>query len=208
MKSKVIRYALFLIFEAILFSMFYLTLWLKNSSIPFYLYIGLFPLFLFLLVYWSENARSKLKTLLVSKDIIIFFIVLSAWIYIYALEKVSIPFVFTTLYFPVLIEELNFRFIIMEYLSEFVARSRAVIIQAIFYTLLYAGYLIFLPGSYPGIYAPMYVIDMLSMGLVYGAIYYIRKNLYIDMSIHLSLWLMAEVIPFLLVWIPYALAPT
>lgn len=208
MKSKRLRHALFFLFEAILFSLFYLTLWIKNSALPFYLYIGLFPIFMFFLVYWSDNARSKLRTLLVSKDMIFFFIVLSAWIYIYALEKVSIPFVFSILYFPVLIEELNFRFIIMEYVSEYVGPSRAVIIQAISYMLLYAGYLVFLPGSYPGIYAPLYIIDMLSMGLVYGAVYYVRKNLYIDMSVHLSLWLMAEVIPYLLVWIPYTLAPT
>lgn len=208
MISRRVRFSIFFTFEGILFSLYYLNLWITDSTLPFYLYIGLFPLFLFLLVYWSEPAKQKLKTLLLSKDLIIFISVLIVWIYIYALDKLSIPYIFSTLYFPVLIEELNFRFIITEYVSELTGLGRAVVIQAFMYTFLYAAYLILLPNSYPGLYGPFYLIDMLSIGLVYGAVYYIRKNLYIDIALHLSLWLMAAIVPFLLVWIPYTFAPT
>jgi len=208
MISKKLRFTFFILLELVLFALFYINLYLTDSSLPFYLYVGLFPPILFFLVYISESSRKELKKLLLSKDMIVLFAVISVWIYIYALDKLSIPYIFSTLYFPVLIEELNFRYLITSYLSEVMSLPRAIVVQAFLYTLLYASYIIVLPGSYPGIYAPLFIIDMLSVGLIYGAVYYIRRNLYIDISFHLSLWLMAAVIPFLLVWIPYTFAPT
>lgn len=208
MISKPVRFAIFSLLELLLFALFYLNLYLTDSSLPFYLYVGLFPPILFFLVYISDSARRELKQLLLSKDMIILFSVISVWMYIYAIEKLSIAYIFSTLYFPVLIEELNFRYVITNYLAELMSLSKAVVVQAMFYTILYSSYIIILPGSYPGVYAPLFVLDMLSVGLIYGAVYYIRKNVYIDISFHLSLWLMAAVIPYLLVWIPYTFAPT
>lgn len=202
------RLVVFSFLEIILFALFYINLYFVDSIATFYLYIGLAPVFFFILVYISDVTRKKLRELLVSKDLVIFLAVLSFWIYVYALKKLSLPYIFSTLYFPVLVEEVNFRFIITNYLTEVTNLSRAVVIQAFLYTILYSSYLIVLPGSYPGLYAPMFVVDMLSVGLIYGGVYYFRKNLYIDFSVHLSLWLMAAVIPYLLVWIPYTFAPT
>lgn len=201
------RYTIFILLEIVLFALFYLNLAIE-STLPFYLYVGLFPLILFYLVFISKNLREKLRTVFLSKDMMIFFTVLIIWIFVYAFEKISIGYAFSTLYFPVLIEELNFRFLITEYLTEKIALSRAVVIQAILYTALYASYLIVLPGSYPGLYGPLFIIDMLSVGLIYGAVYYLRRNLYIDISFHLTLWLMAAIVPQALVWIPYTFAPT
>lgn len=208
MKSKRGRFAILIVLELILFSLFYLNLYLVNDAWPFYLYIGLFPIILFYLVYISDHARKMLKTVFLSKDLIIFLVVISVWFYIYALEKISLGYIFSTLYFPVLIEELNFRFVITEYLTEVTTFARAVVLQAILYTLLYSSYLVVLPGAYPGLYGPFFFIDMLSVGLIYGVVYYLRRNLYIDISFHLSLWLMAGIIPYLLIWIPYTFAPT
>ena len=208
MLSKRLRMAVFSLLEIVLFSLFYLNLYLTDSSVPFYLYVGLFPVIFLILVYLSDTARKKIRDLVVSKDLVIFLIVISFWIYVYALEKLPIPYIFSTLYFPVLIEELNFRFVVTNYLAEVMSLPRAVVVQAFLYTILYSSYIVVLPGSYPGPYAPLFVIDMLSVGLIYGAVYYFRKNLYIDISFHLSLWLMAAVIPYLLVWIPYTFAPT
>ncbi len=208
MLSKRLRMSVFTLLELLLFLLFYINLYITGSSLPFYLYIGLFPPIFFILVYLSDTTRKKLRELVISKDIVIFLAVISFWIYVYALDKLPIPYIFSTLYFPVLIEELNFRFVITNYLTEVMSLPRAVVVQAFLYTLLYSSYIIVLPGSYPGPYAPLFVIDMLSVGLIYGAVYYFRKNLYIDISFHLSLWLMAAVIPYLLVWIPYTFAPT
>lgn len=208
MYTRRTRLAIFSFLEVILFALFYLDLYFTNSTAAFYLYVTLAPIFFFVLVYISDTTRKKIRELLVSKDLVILLAVLSFWIYIYALEKLSLPYIFSTLYFPVLVEEVNFRFIITNYLTEVTNLSRAVVIQAILYTILYSSYLVVLPGSYPGLYAPMFVVDMLSVGLIYGGVYYFRKNLYIDISFHLSLWLMAAVIPYLLVWIPYTFAPT
>lgn len=208
MLTRKSRFAVFFLAEGLLFALFYLNLYFTDSTLPFYLYVGLSPVFFFILTYISDVTRKKAMELLLSKDMVIFIGVISAWVYIYALAKLPIPYVFSTLYFPVLIEEVNFRFIITNYLTEIMNLPRAVVIQAFLYTFLYASYIIVLPGSYPGLYAPFFIIDMLSVGLIYGGIYYFRKNLYIDISVHLSLWLMAAVIPYLLVWIPYTFAPT
>lgn len=197
-----------IVLEALLFFLFWETLNPSSSSVSFYLYVGLSPAVFAFLIIASPQCRVRLKELALSKDLLFFLSVLSVWIYIYALVGQSIPYIFSTLYFPVLIEELNFRFVILNYLSELIPRTRAVIVQAVLYTLLYSGYLFMEPGSYPGIYGPLFLLDMLSMGLVYGGLYYMRKNLYLDITVHSSLWLMAAVVPGLLIWIPYTLAPT
>lgn len=206
--SGKIRYLSFGLLEALIFILFYLNLGITSSDVPFYLYIGLFPLIAFFLVYISPGAKKDLRHLLVSKDMVVLISVIVVWVYIYELENLPVSYIFSTLYFPVLIDEINFRFIVTSYVSEKIGMGKAVVVQALLFTLLYSGYLIILPGSYPGPYAPLFVIDMVAVGLIYGAVYYLRRNLYIDISTHLSLWLMAAVIPYLLVWIPYTFAPT
>lgn len=206
--SRLKRQSIFVGLEALLFFLFWESLNPSFSVLPFYLYIGIFPVILVTLVYISDVARNEIKSLLLSKDMIIFFSVVAFWLYIYALEGLSITYAFSTLYFPVLIEELNFRFIITNYLTEIMPLSKAVVIQAFLYALFYSGYLVMEPGSYPGLYLPLFLIDMIAVGLIYGGIYFFRKNVYIDMSIHASLWLMAAVVPSLLIWIPYTMAPT
>lgn len=198
---------LFLASEAVIFFFFFSILGYRKV-IAFDLYVGITPALLILQIYLNDDLRKTVRQLLLSKDIIIFLSVLTIWVYIFALQKLDIGYIFSTLYYPVILEELNFRFVVINSLKRWISFPRAVIIQAFLYAFFYSSYLIFEPHSYPGIYGPLFVVDMISMGLLYGAIFFIRKNLYIDLSIHLSLWVMAAVLPPLFAWIPYTMAPT
>ncbi len=206
--SKTTRFTVFIALQAILFILYWETLGTTFAGVAFYLYIGTFPAIMAILVFISPSAKGGLRSLAVSKDMVFFLSALFVWVYIFALVKQSVPYIFSTLYYPVIIEEMNFRYVITKYLSELTTPARAVGIQALLYALLYSGYLFMEPGAYPGLYAPLFIIDMISIGLVYGVIYYFRKNIYLDMTLHLSLWLFAAIVPPGLAWIPYTMAPT
>ena len=200
------RYALFIAFEAVIFSLFFGT-YLLGIPFLYYLYLTLTPLFMFILIYLRGNLRENLSKLMLSKDIIIFFVAISAWFYIYAVYRAGTSYLEVVLYAPVLLEEINFRYVMINYLAPIARGGIAVILQALVYMFFYSAVLIASPGGYPGIFAEFFLIDMFSIGLIYGSIYFLRKNIYIDMVIHFTLWAMIPFTPAWLIWLPYSMAP-
>ncbi len=200
------RYTLFIAFEAVIFSLFFGT-YLLGIPFLYYLYLTLTPLFMFILIYLRGNLRENLSKLMLSKDIIIFFVVISAWFYIYAVYRAGTSYLEVVLYAPVLLEEINFRYVMINYLAPIARGGIAVILQALLYMFFYSAVLIASPGGYPGIFAEFFLIDMFSIGLIYGSIYFLRKNIYIDMVIHFTLWAMIPFTPAWLIWLPYSMAP-
>lgn len=207
MLSKSLRnLIIFFLLEAAIFGLFYSFLAFSSPPI-FYIYTGILPVIFAYLIYTNGNLKKRLKELFLSKDVFILVIALTAWVYVYAFLHLGVLYVFETLYVPVFLEEFNFRFIFVRALDSHIGLPRAIIVQSFAYAAFYACYLVFEPGSYPGLYALFYVADMVAIGIIYGVIYLLRKNIYIDMAIHLSLWTMIAVIPNALVWIPYTMAP-
>ena len=201
-----LRYPLFIVFEAVIFALFFGT-YLLGLPILYYVYLFLAPLFMVILIYMRGNLQENLRKLVLSRDIIIFMTVISAWFYVYAVYGASISYLEVVIYVPVFIEELNFRYVMITYLAPIVRRGMAVIIQAILYVTFYSVVLIASPGGYPGIFSEFFLIDMFSIGLIYGSLYFIRKNIYIDMALHFTLWAMIPFTPPWLAWLPYSMAP-
>ena len=200
------RYTLFIAFEAVIFSLFFGT-YLLGIPFLYYLYLTLTPLFMFILIYLRGNLRENLSKLMLSRDIIIFFVAISAWFYTYAVYRAGTSYLEVVLYAPVLLEEINFRYVMINYLAPIARGGIAVILQALLYMFFYSAVLIASPGGYPGIFAEFFLIDMFSIGLIYGSIYFLRKNIYIDMVIHFTLWAMIPFTPAWLIWLPYSMAP-
>lgn len=195
--------------EVFLFFLFYGFLaFVKNTelSATFYnLYIYLSPVLLAVMVIFIPSLRSGLSRVLGSKDLFILFFVVVVWIYIWGLHHISPTYLFYPIAF---IDEINFRYVITDFTSSYTGKPKAIIVQAVLFMLLYSSYLIFESQGYPGFYALLYLVDMFSMGILYGAIYFVRKNIYMDVAIHLSLFAMIPIIPAYLGWIPYSMLPT
>ncbi|MFG1520040.1 MAG: CPBP family glutamic-type intramembrane protease [Thermoplasmataceae archaeon] len=200
---------LFLGSEMFIFFLFYGFLaYARNSVISaiFYdTYIYLSPLLLVIMILFIPSLRSKLPRVLGSKDMFILFFVVVAWIYVWGLRRINPLYLFYPIAF---IDEINFRYVATEFISVYTGRSKAIIIQAFLFMLLYSSYLVFESGGYPGYYALLYLVDMFSMGILYGAIYFVRNNIYIDIALHLSLFAMIPILPAYLGWIPYSMLPT
>ncbi|OWP56222.1 MAG: hypothetical protein B2I17_06975 [Thermoplasmatales archaeon B_DKE] len=201
-----LRYALFIAFEIIIFALFFGS-YLIGQEFLYYLYLGLTPFFLLILIYLRGDLKKNLSRLILSRDLIILLVVITAWFYLYAVYRDSLSYLAVVLYVPVLLEELNFRYVIITYLAPIFRGGMAVIIQAVLYVAFYSIVLITYPAGYPGILSEFFLMDMFSIGLIYGSIYFLRKNIYIDMAIHFSLWAMIPFTPAWLIWLPYSMAP-
>ncbi len=199
----------FILVEAFLFGTFFGTLAFERSSglaglfYGFYVYIT--PVLLLGLCLTDPALRDKLRSLIVSSDLIILIVVIIGWGIAWLYLGLS-PW---GLFFPyAFIDELNFRFVFQNKISAYAGRGRAVILQAIAFTALYSSYVIFETAGYPGLFLPLFFLDMFGMGMLYGALYYLRGNIYSDIAIHISLYAMIPLLPAYLGFIPYSLLPT
>ncbi|WP_393970761.1 CPBP family intramembrane metalloprotease [Oxyplasma meridianum] len=195
---------LFVTMQIIIFSFFYLSL-SAFADIFFYLYMGIAPVIFVILISKIRILRENAVKSLASKDMIIFFSVMVVWLFIYPILHQYPPYVLEISYYPVILEEINFRFIIARYIGKFTGLRKATIFQAVLFALFYLSVPIMEPYSYPGIYLPLFIFDTFGIGLVYGALYYIRKNIYLSASLHLALYAISPIIPAGWGFIPYTL---
>ena len=159
---------------------------LSRGPLVFYLYIGLSPLIFVLLCLYLSDVRSAIRKMLMSRDLVIFVSVFFIWLYLYSISRNGPLFVVETAYFPAFLEEFNFRFIMVVFLKRYIGEGKAVVLQSLLYSVAYSNYLVFSPTGYPGFYLELFIIDNIAMACIYGAIYYLRKNIYIDISIPLK----------------------
>lgn len=196
--------ALFILSEIIILGLFFE---ISRGVLVFYLYMVVTPFLFVVMSYYLTDVKKTISRTILSKDMVIFLVFLFAWLYIYSLTRNGLEYVFQTAYYPVFLEEYNFRFLMTRFLKRYVGEGRAIVIQAILYALAYASFLVYSPAGYPGLYAVFFVLDNFAMSCIYGAIYYLRKNIYIDISIHLSLYLMDVFLPASLGWLAYVSTP-
>ncbi|MEM3676090.1 MAG: hypothetical protein QXV22_03425, partial [Thermoplasmataceae archaeon] len=142
-----------------------------------------------------------------SINIVLFATVLMIWLYLYALNRYSLRYVFDTLYYPVMLEEFNFRLVILNVLGKILGFQRAIIVQAVLFSVFYLSVLYYAPLGYPGIYFYLFPLDNFMMWIIYGALYTIKKSVLLPISLHLSLYVMDVFIPPSLAWLPYTLSP-
>ncbi len=190
--------------EFITIALFFL---LSKGPLVFYLYMCLSPLIFVLLCLYLKDVRSAVRKMLTSRDLVIFAAVFFIWLYLYSISRNGPLFVVETAYFPAFLEEFNFRFIMVVFLKRYIGEGRAVVLQSLLYSVAYSNYLVFSPTGYPGFYLELFIIDNIAMACIYGAIYYLRKNIYIDISIHMSLYLMDVFLPASMGWIAYISTP-
>lgn len=195
--------------EATIFALYYLFLYfnwdLAVSGLLYTLYEYGSPVLLALLVYYDKDLRKAALQTLQSKDVFFLIAAVFVWGYIFALRGFSLM---SLIYAPAVIDEINFRLVATSFFSKFTNKSAATVIQAAMFMSLYANYIVFEPGGFPGLYAPLYLLDMFMMGILYGAIYYIRKNIYLDIVLHNSLYVASFIVPASLAWIPYIMLPS
>ncbi len=200
---------LFLLTEAVVYLLFYLFLaFLLQPSLSatlYYLYLFIVPLLLVATIASDHGLLRDAVRSIENKDWALLVTAIFVWAYIFALNKFS-PF--DIFYGIAIIDEINFRFLVFGILSRYVRREYAVIIQAVMFMLLYLNYLLIEPAAYPGLYAPLYVVDMFSMGILYGVLAYLRRSIYLDLILHLSLFDMVYFSPPIPGWIPYLMLPT
>lgn len=201
-----LRFITFLILEIVIFLLFY-SIYLSWLPYSYILYVSITPVILCTLIYLQGDLKNRMKKFLLSRDIIILLAILTGWYYAYALYGIATSYLTTVLYAPVLLEELNFRYVVMEYIGKVMKAGSAVIAQAALYTIFYLSVLIATPGAYPGLYYWFFIIDLFSIGLIYGVVYLLRKNIYIDVALHFTLWAMIPFTPLWLAWLPYSMAP-
>lgn len=196
--------ALGILSEAAIFAMFYL---IHVSVIIYYVYLGATPVLFILMSYYIEGIRKTLQKNLLHKDSIVFFSAITIWLFVFAATRNHPLYVFETAYYPVFLEEFNFRFVLIQLLRYRFTTGQSIVFQAILYAVFYGSFLLFLSQGYPGIFAELFIIDNFSMAILYGVIYYFRKNFYLPMTLHLSLYLIGEFLPASLGWIPYVTTP-
>lgn len=190
--------------ETLIFALFYL---FQVSVIFYYLYLAVTPVLFFLASYYSEDIRSNLFHALLHKDSIVFFSALIVWLFLYAASHNGPLYVFETAYYPVFLEEYNFRFVLIFLLRRRYTFGQAIVVQALLYALFYSSFLVFYPSGFPGVFSELFFIDNFSMAILYGFIFYIRKNFYIPATIHLSLYLVDVFLPASLGWFPQVTTP-
>lgn len=195
---------LVILIEPAIFALFYL---IQVNVYFYYLYIAATPLLFFLASWYVEDIRRELYRVLLHKDSIIFFSSIAIWLFLYAATRNGPLYVFETAYYPVFLEEFNFRFILMVLLKRRFAAGQAVAVQALLYAVFYSSFLLFYPSGFPGVFAELFFFDNFVMAVMYGLIYYFRKNFYLSATVHLALYLMTVFLPASLGWLPQVTTP-
>ena len=163
--------------------------------------------FLLICILYIARKNIHLEQNFLSRDFFVFLGILFLWLYIYALMRQPTLYVLSIAYYPAFLEELNFRYIIPELLSGKTGMGKAIIIQGVLYTIFYAGLPILKPGSYPGVYEYIFFFDNFVMSIFYGSIYYLRKSIYLDITLHMSFYLIEIFLTPATAWIATVLAP-
>ncbi len=190
--------------EAAIFAMFYL---IQVNVYFYYLYIGATPLiFIFSSVHFSD-VRGAIYKVLLNKDLVILATAILLWLFLFAATHNGPLYVFETAYYPVFLEEFNFRFLLITFLRRKYSLGQSIVIQGVLYALFYSSFLLFYPTGYPGVFFELFIIDNFSMAIVYGLLYYLRKNFYIAATLHLSLYLISVFLPASLGWFPQITTP-
>ncbi len=193
-----------ILLEPAIFVLFYL---IQVNVYFYYLYLAATPLLFLLASWYVEDIRKALYRALLHKDAIFLFSSLAIWLFLYAATKNGPLYVFETAYYPVFLEEFNFRFILMVLLKRRFADGQAVALQALLYAIFYSSFLLFYPTGFPGVFAELFFFDNFAMAAMYGLIYYFRKNFYIAATVHLALYLMTVFLPASLGWLPQVTTP-
>ncbi len=209
MRIKHLSLYLFIITEIFIFSTFY-AIYAFSPLSPYprffdLLYLAVVPILLMVTIASDPDLRKIAFQWMGHYDWVFLVAAIFIWGYLFAYFGFSPLDLFYEIAF---IDEINFRFLMYNVLCRYVSREKAVIIQGLLFALLYMSYYIFRPGAYPGIYGPLFVIDMVLMGLLYGFIVYFRKNLYLDLLLHLSLFDAIYFSPPIPGWIPYLMLPS
>lgn len=210
MQRRHFELLLFIAGEAALFVPWYAFLYvagynLQLSGIIYQVYTYISPLALIPVIYYDRDLRRAALNTLKSKDVFIFIGSLFVMGYLWGLRGYNIS---ALIYPPAIIEEINFRLVVNNFFAKFTNRGQATVIQALLFMVFYFNYLIFEPHGWQGIFAPLFAIDMFMMGILYGAIYYLRKNIYLDLAVHNTLYDVAFLLPASLGWIPYVMLGT
>lgn len=190
--------------EAAIFAMFYL---IQVNVYFYYLYIGATPLLFFLASVYFTDIRGSIYRVLLNKDIVILISAIFIWLFLFAATHNGPLYVFETAYYPVFLEEFNFRFLIITFLRRKYSFGQSIVLQGLLYALFYSSFLLFYPTGFPGAFLELFIIDNFSMAIVYGVLYYFRKNFYIAATLHLSLYLISVFLPASLGWIPQITTP-
>ena len=200
--------------EALIFILFFSFLWQVNllhfaaGDLFYYLYVAFTICFTIYVSLTDKDLRSSLGQLVGSKDMIALMVIMVAWILVFAIAGQDTYQLF--LFYPVYLDEINFRFVIQRKVASYLGPGRAVVVQAVLFTLFYSSYFIFEVHGYPYPYNFLAIIDTFSMGIIYGLLYYFRKNIYWDLALHFSaigISYVAQFLPGYLIWLPYVLSP-
>lgn len=191
-------------FEAAIFVMFYL---IQVNTYFYYLYIGATPLIFLLASVYIKDVRNAIYKVLLHKDLTVLLTVILVWLFLFAATHNGSLYVLETAYYPVFLEEFNFRFLLITFLRRKLSFGQSIVIQAMLYSLFYASFLVFYPSGFPGVFLELFILDNFSMAIVYGVLYYFRKNFYIATSLHLSLYMMSVFLPASLGWLPQVTTP-
>ncbi|MCL4335122.1 MAG: CPBP family intramembrane metalloprotease [Candidatus Thermoplasmatota archaeon] len=209
MERRLLEIIFFVLAETFIFSTWFLFLFFVRrtgvSEVLYELNIYLSPVLLIFLSCYDLDLRKALMNTLRSKDVFILIAAFTVWGFIFAYYGENAIGMF---YLPAIAQEINFRLVIFNFLRKYMSDFPAVILQALLFMVFYSNYVIFEPEGWPGIQLPIYLIDMLIMGIIYGALYYIRKSIYIDIILHNSLFDLILVLPAFLGFIPYTMLPT
>lgn len=199
----------FVILEALIFVLYYIFTILVNYD-TYLIYLVGIPAVMVVIILMDQTLVRNLSRSFVATDFLVLVTTLSFWFFLYAYYGFGRDQVLVTLYAPVIIEEVNFRFIMMEYIGKHIGMEKALVIQALLFGLWYGYYELFYQGTYPNIFLSfVFIVSMISIGAVYGVIYYFRKNIYITMSLHLSFLLLAlPIVPWYINLLSYLMGPT
>lgn len=209
MERRHLELILFIMTELFVFSTWFLFLYFVGntyvSEILYELNIYLSPIVLILISIYDRDLRNALMKPARSKDVFLLITVLTVWGFVFAYYGDNPIGMF---YLPAIAEEINFRLVIFNFLRKYIPEFPSLLIQAFLFMIFYSNYIIFEPSGWPGIQLPIYLLDMMVMGIIYGAIYYIRGNIYIDIAVHNTLFDLILVLPAFLGFIPYTMLPT
>ncbi len=199
----------FLIMEGSIFAIYYIFTIVINYD-TYLLYLIGMPVVLAAIILLDRHLVDAARKAFESVDFLVLVGTIAFWFFIYAYFGFGREQVLVALYAPVILEEVNFRFVLIEYVGRLLSREKAVIIQGLLFGAWYAYYELFYQGTWPNIFLSIiFIFSMISIGIIYGVIYYFRKSIYIPMAVHLSLLLMVlPISPWIVNIISYLMGPT
>ncbi|MHB1440587.1 MAG: hypothetical protein ACYCSO_05980 [Cuniculiplasma sp.] len=170
------------------------------------------PIFaLIILAIYGANGKRILQGVISVKWGLFLVTVIFIWTYIVLVMKLGlteVKYLFESLYYPAFFEQVIFAMIGIETFSLYLRRGTSIILSAIFYEAYYFVVLINALPGFPGIYAPLFVLDSFAIGLIYIGIYALSKSVYAAMALEISLIMMIVFIPPIPAAFFYSLVPS